>query len=519
MQGDYAKRRLDNGLRIIFVPMPHLHAVLMSLFVGVGPRYESEDERGLSYFVARCLYEGSEANPSRQGLTQAVQDVAGELDQTVYQDHAVFWLRVHANFLEEGIRLLADTIQRPLFAEESLNLVQQIVLRELQQHSLDNPHSLALGLMHPDLPRRMIVPGEAECVEAFGEAAARGHFERFYVPANMVLVFAGRFDQDRAAEAAAESFDRPAAGVDPAVLTPPAWGEFTPGPRWVMRPTAGAHATLLLRHWGMRYQDPGALALNLANALFDSGWRGSGERVFHVDAQLNFTHDFSLLDIHASTTDKNLTHALGAVVAWIDRCAEGGVDEAALRRVRNLARCRMEFILDSPAALSGWVGARALLHPTSHGTLRDEIERVSRVTAEEVQAVMRQVFAPERRYLAVTAPQPRYVRKRRLERLLRHGTADSAEIARKATAALDYASALEAYEEAAVVEPDSAEIHYGLARASCMTGEATRAMATLQTLSRLDGGAGWLKRAAVEPDFDAIRDLPAFRELIATSEE
>ncbi|MCZ7542515.1 MAG: insulinase family protein [Anaerolineae bacterium] len=517
----YRRLALQNGLHVIFVPMPYLHSALLSLFVKTGPRYETDDERGIAYFVAQCIYEGSAAHPTQQALNQAVQGVAGELDQVVYQDHAVFWLRMHADFLEEGARLLADVMGRPRFAPEALERVRQIVLRDLEQLTLDNLHSLALELMSPDLPRQMIVPGELECVEAFDEAAVRAHFARFYAPSNMVLVVAGRFDEAEAVRAIETHFGALQADAlhteNPPTETPAA--TFTPGPRWVLRPTSSPQAMLLLRHWGMRFEDAGALPLSFVSALFESGWQGMGARLFRLDSELTFTHDFSLFDIYARTSDENLTRALGAIIAWLDRCIQHGINEADIARVRTLARCRMEFTQDNPAALSAWVGTRALLHPDRAGTLQDEIARVRAITAEEVQAVMRDVFAPARRYLAVLAPQTRYVRKRRVERLLHQGAAESAAVARQAAEALDFAGALEAYEEAAVMEPDNAEIQYGLARASLKTGETARAVSALEAISKLEGASLWLRRVAAEPDFAPLRDLPAYRELIGGNDE
>lgn len=518
MVESYVRQTLSNGLRVIFAPMPHLHAILMSLFVKIGPCYETEDERGLSNFVAQCIYEGSEAYPSQRELNQAAQAVAGELDQVVYQDHAIFWLRMHADFLDEGARLLAETMQRPRFDPESLERVRQIVLSDLEQYTLDNLHSLTLELMSPDLPRQMIVPGDLECVESFDETMVRAHFARFYVPGNMVLVVAGRFDAARAVEVAAKYFDAPARAGDLPTPVPPV--ALAPGPKWVLRPSGRPQATLLLRHRGMRFEDPRSVALSLVNPLFESGWRGAGARVFRVDAELNFTHDFSLFDIYARADDENLTRALGTIIAWIDRCTEHGIDEADLERVRTLARCRIEFTLDNPSALSAWVGARALLQPDrAEDTLEAEIARVNAVTAADMQAVMREVFAPERRYLAVLSPQMRYVRKGRVERLLRFGTRESAEIARQAADADDFAGALEAYEEAVVVQPDNAEIHFKLAHASLKAGETARAVSALQAISKLAGAGAWLQRAATEPDFAPIRDLPAVRELIRIHDE
>ena len=44
----YSKEILTNGLRVIYIEMPHIHSVVMSAYIGVGSRYEEERQESLA---------------------------------------------------------------------------------------------------------------------------------------------------------------------------------------------------------------------------------------------------------------------------------------------------------------------------------------------------------------------------------------------------------------------------------------------------------------------------------------
>jgi len=47
----YKKTKLKNGLRIVTAPMENTETATVVVMVGVGSRYESEKEAGLSHFI------------------------------------------------------------------------------------------------------------------------------------------------------------------------------------------------------------------------------------------------------------------------------------------------------------------------------------------------------------------------------------------------------------------------------------------------------------------------------------
>ncbi|MBE9482767.1 MAG: insulinase family protein, partial [Chloroflexi bacterium] len=55
----YQKTTLDNGLRIITDTMPHTRSVAICIFVGVGSRYETEAQAGISHFIEHLHFKGT----------------------------------------------------------------------------------------------------------------------------------------------------------------------------------------------------------------------------------------------------------------------------------------------------------------------------------------------------------------------------------------------------------------------------------------------------------------------------
>jgi predicted Zn-dependent peptidase len=116
---------------------------------------------------------------------------------------------------------------------------------------------------------------------------------------------------------------------------------------------------------------------------------------------------------------ENLAQALNAVLEEIYCVLSQGLDEETLDRIKERVRCWMEYKLDSPEEMANWFGLSDLLLGYERvETPEAHVERVRSTTADEVLDVMREIFVPDRRYLAVLGREGQLVRKREIGRLL-----------------------------------------------------------------------------------------------------
>ena len=68
---------LNNGLRILMVPVQTFQSVSVGFFVGVGSRYEDEAQSGMSHFIEHMLFKGSIKRPSSRVIAEAIEGIGG----------------------------------------------------------------------------------------------------------------------------------------------------------------------------------------------------------------------------------------------------------------------------------------------------------------------------------------------------------------------------------------------------------------------------------------------------------
>jgi predicted Zn-dependent peptidase len=420
----YHRTVLPNGLRLILVQMPHLHSALICTFARVGPRFERPHERGISHFVEHTLFNGSQRYPTQRDLFGAVEDIGGEFNAVSSYEHAMFWLKTHSDHVDEGLRIFADFFNHPTFNGDSIEQERRIILEELHGTTQQTLPAVMQNLLWPEGSEFFNVIGDIENVESFTRDDLVAHFHRWYVPENMVLCLAGRFDLTEVERLSEELFGGLDGTHDPYQVTLPAPDA---GPRWQSQPWGGTQTSFALSHRGVSYLDERKTPLRIASVLLGGGPRSVlfealRERLgltYHISADLMMTSDFGTLDVYCSVLHENLAQALSAVLDEIYRVMDQGIEEETLARIKERVRCWMEYKLDSPEEMVNWFGLGDLLLGHERVEMPEaHVEQVRSATVSEVLEVMRHVFRPDRRYLAVLGTEGQLLRKREITKLL-----------------------------------------------------------------------------------------------------
>ena len=126
---EVAKGRLPNGLDVVTVVTPHLHAAAAGLYVRTGSRYETAKTNGLSHFVEHMLFRGSAGFPSSFALNHAIEERCGMLCGETGRDYSLYQVELHPRELGEVLRIVGDLFTSPLFSD--IELERAIVLEEI----------------------------------------------------------------------------------------------------------------------------------------------------------------------------------------------------------------------------------------------------------------------------------------------------------------------------------------------------------------------------------------------------
>jgi predicted Zn-dependent peptidase len=395
------ERTLQNGLRVIAVPQPHLQSASLSLFVKVGPRYERPETNGISHFLEHMLFRGTPEYPTAYDLSFAAEALGGTIDAATYADFTHYQLTVPRELAEAALDLLAELLRGPRFGD--LELERQIVREEiLADRDADgrevDAENLSRLLAFGEHPLGFKITGEAENLERFGVAALQAHLAAHYGAANMALVATGAVDPERIFARAAERFAYLARGTLTLVDAPPP-------PRhdrhlsFVKHDASQSDVRVCLRAFGP--DDPDYTALKLLVRVLDDGMSTRLHRrltdesglAYEAFAALDPYEETGLLELGASVEHDKVPQVLEAIFDMLRELRDTEVSAAELHKARSRYAWSLRRVVDSAEELALYTGTQAVFGRSLD--LADAWAEVERATPVALQAAARRVVRGE----------------------------------------------------------------------------------------------------------------------------
>jgi predicted Zn-dependent peptidase len=365
--------------------------VAIAFMVGVGSRYESEADSGISHFVEHMVFKGGRRFPTARDVSEAIEGVGGVLNAATDREATVFWTRVPIAKLGLAVSVLSDMLLSPALDPEEVVKERQVVIEELRMYQ-DNPQDYVQiafdALMWPDHPLGWDVAGREETVLSFTAGDCRRHLETHVLPSTLVVSIAGGFETDAAIaeidEALGPWADTHRGKAEaPVPATPPS------GPPLRVIRRSAEQANILVGARAPSYNDPDRHIAEILNVILGEGMssrlflelRESRGLVYDVHSFMSRMADTGVLGIGLACEPRQAATALEAAVVELRKLAEAPVGDAELTKAREYAKGRLLLQLESTSALCEYAGQQLLLQ----GKIVEPDELVARL--ESVDAV------------------------------------------------------------------------------------------------------------------------------------
>jgi predicted Zn-dependent peptidase len=105
--------RLDNGIRLATVSMPHMASVAFGLWTDAGSRHESDREHGMAHFVEHMLFKGTPTR-SAEEISRHIESLGASIDGFTVEDHTAYQVKGPAERFEPLFDVLADLYSNPV---------------------------------------------------------------------------------------------------------------------------------------------------------------------------------------------------------------------------------------------------------------------------------------------------------------------------------------------------------------------------------------------------------------------
>ncbi len=187
---------LSNGLQLLLEEEHSAPVISINILIKVGSAMETDAEAGISHFIEHMLFKGT-PNRAVGRIARDVEAAGGDINAYTSFDQTVYYINMASRFADDGLAILADAVQHPLFDAEEVKRESEVICEEIRRGE-DNPsHQLSEFIFEHTYgthPYGRPIIGFAKTVQGFTRDDLLSYWQRWYTPSNMVVILVGDFD-------------------------------------------------------------------------------------------------------------------------------------------------------------------------------------------------------------------------------------------------------------------------------------------------------------------------------------
>jgi predicted Zn-dependent peptidase len=401
--------RLANGLQILAQPMPDFESVAVSYYVRTGSRDEPDPSiAGVSHFLEHMVFKGTE-HLDWQQITLEFNKIGAELNAFTSHESTVFYARILGEYLDSAFELLSDMMY-PRLSESDFETEKEVIVNEIAR-SEDQPYNLAVRRLVQTYfgthPLGHDVLGTRESIRNMGIEQMREYWKRRYAANNLILSVAGNLDWEHFVQLAEQRCSNWRSGETGRNVEP---YEPAHSINDIIVDKKFKQQIMILAMPSVGVTDPDYYAAMLGGSILGDS---DGSRLYWNIYQKGLAESASagiwamegtgMLMMEANSTPEEAPRVLKLLRAELNSFLDDGVHEDELRRAKD--KWISNLVLSSESTFArmrslgnDWVTEGRLL------TVEEEVERIEKVTTDEVVQSFRRFPMREKQVLTALGP-------------------------------------------------------------------------------------------------------------------
>lgn len=415
LPGGVTLARLTNGMTVI-VQENHAApvATVRSFVANTGSAFEGTYlGAGISHLLEHLVAGGSTTKRQEKEIQAIIDSLGGQTNAYTSNELTGYYIDCPAKGVNTAIELVADSMQFAAIVDSEFEREMGVVQRELEMgESTRNRvlHQAVKSLLFQSHPMRHPTIGYLGVLQKLTQEDAKAFYKDRYVPQNMVFVVVGDVDTDKVLDAVLANFKdfhrTPERAVTLAEEPPQA------SPRSTRIEMEGTTSELAVAWPTVTLQDPDLYALDVASFVLSSGDSSRLVRRLKLDEPLvvsvgsaSYTPGFvrGWFQVTAEMKPENLEKVRAIIAEEIERLKNEPISDKELAKVKRQKAAEHVFGQQTVQAQAEMLANSFL----STGDPRFDsfyVDGIQRVTADQVMAVARKYFVPERLNTVVIDP-------------------------------------------------------------------------------------------------------------------
>lgn len=407
----YETHRLANGLKIFLAPMEETQATTILFLFGVGSRFETAKQNGLSHFLEHMFFKGTTKRPTTLEISQELDSLGASYNAYTSEDKTGYYISAAGEHFPIAFDVLTDMLYGSVFAESEIEKEKGVICEEIKMYH-DDPmgylDEIAKSLVYGDTPLGRDIAGTKATVRSFSRQDFLDHKAQFYGPENTILAIAGNPKGHDWLQAINHKLaDLPTSTP----LAPEKQAEILTGDKVTIGKRAIDQVNLSLSHYSIPNSHPDRVIFDVLSNIFGGTMssrlfvevrekRGLAYRAWSGQNRFVDIGDF---ECAAGVALDKLDEALTTIINEIDKLKSTPVTEVELKRAKQNLKGRLSLNLEDSHSIARYLAYDEL----AFGKIEQPeqyIEQVEKVTQSDIIRVAKTYLIKEKRKLALVGP-------------------------------------------------------------------------------------------------------------------
>lgn len=395
-------KTLDNGMRVVAVPLKGLSAVTIEVFCKIGSKYEKSGQHGLSHFLEHMAFKGTDKRKSGDEVNREIDTKGADYNAGTGHENTSYYIKTVKENVDWATELLSDIVLNPKIKTDEVKREKGVIIEEIKMYQ-DNPAmGMADAFWQHVLGASPIgcwdVAGKVEEISSYRRVDIAKFRENYLDPKRMVVAAAGDIESVGAID---KKIDRYFGRFESnAVELPKVEVQFTKvEEKIVKRQVEQGHFCIGVK--GITREDKRRYALklleiiiagNTSSRLFSEirekrGW------AYYVHLIGDSFEEVGMLGIQSGVVMNKIQDSVDLVKDILGRLKDTITDEE-VSRAKSFYRGKVGLLKDRSDFWTQYIGERLLLE-NKVSDLESEVKVIEKVALNEVKELAAELLRKE----------------------------------------------------------------------------------------------------------------------------
>lgn len=401
----------DSGLRLVVVPMESTKTVTVLVMVSTGSKYETKEINGISHFLEHMMFKGTKKRPDKLDIARELDGIGAAYNAATSKENTWYYAKASVKKIDTVMDVIFDIFLNSKMDEKEVVLEKGVIVEELNMYR-DTPqrhiYDLFEKLLYGDQPAGWDIGGNNETVMNMKRDKLLDYFNTHYIASKTVVAVAGNVDSETIKSKVQNYFKNIRQSKE---FGKPAVVEKQAEPQVLLRHKKTDQTNFIL---GARAYDKfnnkkyplGILSIVLGGGMSSrlfSEVRDKRGLAYDIHAGGETYTDSGFFMVKAGVNNSKAVEALQVVMAELRKVKKEGITLQELQRAKDQMEGSLALGLEHSDAVAETY-AESLIFHNKVLTPEEELDKMKKVTLEQVLEVASEIFDDKKLNLSLIGP-------------------------------------------------------------------------------------------------------------------